>query len=316
MKEFKSNWQGGILKYYGEGYTANPCGKIADVCLSSFLSGLLYNTNNTSWYEFEFFKGLEYLSHGSDVWCPFNYDEIIQTLEDIRLEADDRFEYQVEETEKTWIIRFKIKNCHGIKFHLYVITRIRYLYEAPQCCTYRDALTLRESGIFGETPITDIYNIIVSSIPFSFDDAGRSGLHWYSGYHSIPKEKGNMGYYEKMSVKGLSDALKDRNCLSYYGLNGIYKIVNSDKKPELLKVDWEIITSLAYWRDEIASRIPVYKYNFDHHGQDNFGKVDQDYMELKNRVRNAKVSLLDRGQCDLLINNLRSERANREIIKF
>lgn len=304
MKEFTLNWTEHILRYASEN---GVCSGISGICLSSFLNRLLEAEQQEKYvyYEFEFFKGLEYLSIKRDIWCPFSMGEIIETLEDIKEVID--FEYQVEERGDTWDIALKVRRDYGRQVHLYIITRVRYLYEIPQSPLYKDAMTLRGMEEFNGYNLQDLYNLVVNSIPTSIPGCDYS---WYTGYHSVPIET-TSGFFERINNNELKEKVNSKE-FRLNSLNNLYQVKTGRCKK--LVLDGEIINSLVYWRDLIEYRIPVYLYNLGM-GKEKGKKVETPILEIKNIVRNTKVELLDEEECQKKVESLNSKKAQTKEIK-
>ena len=272
MKEITLNWEEGILIYYSDNKKYRG---ISSTCLSSFLNDLRDQSDKTCYYEFEFYRGLEYISCSKSLWCPFSDEEILRTLEDIKKVAD--FTYSLETTEEKVKISFQISKSYPRNYHLYIITRIRYLYEGPYNVIYRDAMTLSELEEFKNINLQDLFNMIVSSIPTYPDNPRRDRRLWYYNYHGIPSIMNSTGcFFKRMDYNEIKSILVDKLRLS--PLNSLYGLVNGNCIK--LNIDEEIVSSLAYWASEFETRLPVYKFNIKSY---NDSKLDENEVHQINR---------------------------------
>ena len=251
-----NNWAASILKYSSQ---EGKYRGLAGTCLSSFLDGVRRSELKSEfvYYEFEFFKGLEYLGANKDDYCPFSFSEIIDTLDDIRKVID--FKFRVEERENTWDIALRVDRKYSSKQHLYILTRVRYLYEAPYSLFYRDAMNLKKIKDFEEYNLQDLYNLVISSLPITIVHIGDFTRYVYDPYHSIPSRCKSNEVIEMLDYDSLKENLWSDK-YKYCRLNSLYKKILFPEK-RVLDLNVTLIRSLAYWTMELKERVPVYLYN-------------------------------------------------------
>jgi hypothetical protein len=302
MNEFKDKgWRAQVVKYLiNEKYNGKN-GALTGVCLSSFFSYLRDTINPFSLYEFSIPKGTIPLSIGYSDWCPFNLEEIIRTLEDIKLIVD--FEYKVSETENYFRIILKISNKGLSKErnnHFYLLTRVRYLYQYPYCVLYKDAMRLSKIPEFSDWSLQDLYSLCIETNPDKYKFSDNKEAYWYDAYHSVQLHP-QQNFLEKKSKEQIKAILE---VPEFYmeQLNSIYKVQTDKISIKLPNND--LLYSLAYWRDEFNTRIPYYlanKKGYTTKNAENEKPKSIDYLEILNRVRNTKIDLGDRNKNGELI---------------
>jgi hypothetical protein len=312
MYEFKNtSWAGLIVQYnYAKNNDPRNTG-FATACLTNGCTHHKTTTLGTALYDIELRRDLVRLAAGHSFWCPFTLGQVIENLEDIAEVVP--MEFAVEETAETFKIHLEISNSFSGRVHFYVLTRVRYLYEFPQCALFNDVYKLKALDRFSGWDLQSLYGLVVSSIPVVRNTGneyitGRSS--WYDPYHSIP-----LNYPDRIPVRLGNEDLKKKN-LQFSTLNSIYGSIS--KVPVKIEFDKELFSSLAYWRDKegFEMRLPYYLENatlYDDPKKNEAGKVTLDYYEeTKKAILATKIDLLRRDEANIIVQKDYSRR-RREI---
>ena len=297
MREFGNTyWMGQILTFNYSGNN-NPNGTLfASACLTN---GCTYfkrkSMSGKAVYNINIGRDYLRLAAGGSFWCPFTFEQVIETLNDINEVVP--IEFKVEETEECFRIQLEISNSLSYRIHFYVLTRVRYLYEFPQSALYYDAFRLKEKTEFLNWSLQNLYNLVITAIPIVHPvnekniPQGFNGRSlWYDNYHSIPlnvlKTVNNL-----LSNEELKEKVKH---ISFSSLNSIYSLEN--KSPVKLKYDSELFNSLSYWKEDIGFqiRLPYYLENSKLY-TNNLKKakeIELDNIEdVRKKLREIKIDL-------------------------
>lgn len=292
MYEFKNtSWAGQIVQYnYAK--DNDPRNTIfATACFTNGCTNHKATKLGTAHYDFELRRDLVRLAAKHSFWCPFTLGQVIENLEDISEVVPMKF--TVEETAEMFKIHLEIENSLSRRVHFYVLTRVRYLYEFPQCALFNDVYKLKALDRFSGWDLQSLYGLVVSSIPVVRNSGneymnGRSS--WYDPYHSIP-----LNCTDRIPEMLGNAKLKEKN-LDFSSLNAIYRCIS--KVPVKIKFDKELFSSLAYWRDKAGfdMRLPYYLENatlYDDPKKNTAEKVNIDhYDETKKAILDTKIELL------------------------
>lgn len=301
MYEFKdTSWVGQVVQY---NYSQNndPRNTIfATACFTNGCTNHKATESGKALYDFELRRDLVRLAAKHSFWCPFTLGQVIENLEDIADVVPMKF--AVEETAEMFKIHLEVSNKLSKRVHFYVLTRVRYLYEFPQCALFNDVYKLKALDRFSDWDLQSLYGLVVSSIPIVRNDGksyinGRSS--WYDPYHSIP-----LNYSDRIPERLNNKKLREKN-LSYSTLNAIY--VYLFKVPVKINYDKELFSSLAYWRDKegFEMRLPYYLENatlYDDPKKNVAEKVTLDYYEeTKKAILDTKIELLKQADANKIV---------------
>ena len=117
-------------------------------------------------------KTLERYSIGSLIWCPLTIEEINEHLEDINRVLWYPITRKIEDHGENYKINVWIDNRYNKRQVLYIITRIRYLYELPYCLFLSDALKLKKEE-YPEKSIEEMFVKVVNTLPTITTDGGK-----------------------------------------------------------------------------------------------------------------------------------------------
>jgi hypothetical protein len=314
MYEFKNTrWVGQIVQYnYSIDY--NPRNTFfATACFTNGCTSHKNTMLGTAHYDFELRRDLVRLAAWNSFWCPFTLSQVIENLEDIAEVIPMKF--AVEETAEMFKIHLEISNSLSKRVHFYVLTRVRYLYEFPQCALFNDVYKLKALDRFSEWDLQSLYGLVVCSIPVIRNTGGGSEYiegrsYWYDSYHSIP-----LNYSDRIPEKFGNAELKERN-LDFSSLNAIYGSIH--KIPVKIKYDKELFSSLAYWRDKegFEMRLPYYLENatlYDDPEKEAAEKITLNhYQETKKAILDTKIELLKYEDANRIVQKDNSRR-QREV---
>lgn len=312
MYEFKdTSWTGQIVQY---NYSGNNDPRNTIFATACFTNGCTHHKNTsigTAHYDFELRRDLVRLAAKNSFWCPFTLGQVIENLEDIADVVPMKF--AVEETAEMFKIHLELENKLSNRVHFYVLTRVRYLYEFPQCALFNDVYKLKDLDRFSKWDLQSLYGLVVCSIPIVRNDGksyitGRSS--WYDPYHSIP-----LNYQDRIPEKLSNEKLRKKN-MNFSSLNAIYGCVS--KFPVKIPFDKELFSSLAYWRDKegFELRLPYYLENatlYEDRDKIKAANVTLDYYEeTKKAILDTKVELLKQADANRIVQGDYSRR-QREV---
>jgi len=110
---------------------------------TTFLGSFGYST-----YTYYLVKDFSRLSIYEPIFCIFSPSEINYCLSEINRVLNKKIKWKLESKKicdiDTYILTVKVPNCYSNLQHLYILTRIRCLYEAPFCLFMMDALKLQK----------------------------------------------------------------------------------------------------------------------------------------------------------------------------
>jgi hypothetical protein len=151
-------------------------GCLREGCVYRRNTGVFRGKHGYSRYDHYLVRDLSGLAAYKPLWCPFNPGEIDTYLKDINRVLEKPIKWKIKETEiegiPTLQIYLKIPNKYHWRQHLYILTRVRYLYEVPYCLYLRDAFKLQEVKKFKggyEEAFLEVLRHLPSTIP---DDLG------------------------------------------------------------------------------------------------------------------------------------------------
>ena len=314
MNEFKTTgWQGEIITFNYSGDNDPSKTIFASACLTNGCTNHKQGqSRGIAHYDLELRRDYVRLASGGSYWCPFTLDQVIRNLEDINEVVP--FTFKIEETPEMFMIHLEIENSLSNRTHFYVLTRVRYLYEFPQCALFNDVFRLKDTvEEFADWSLQDLYNLVVSAIPV-VQNTGKENFvgrsYWYDSYHSIPLNSVT-GINERVSNK----EMKGRN-YKFTTLNQTYRMLN--KIPAKIKYHKDLFNSLAYWRDVegFELRLPFYKENstlYTEQEKTKAGKVEIEYYEEKVKgILDTKIDLgLTREKAVNLISKDRNRRQKK-----
>lgn len=315
MYEFRdARWMGGVVKYNFEPNNNPAKTVLASACLTN---GCTYHlTDNPRWskkgvatYDIWLRRDLTYLSSGWAYWCPFTLGEVIKNLEDINEIIP--FKFEIIESPTHFKIHLEIDKKEFIgRIHFYVLTRVRYLWEYPQCVLYKDALRLSEKEEFSDWNLQDLYNLVVDSMPIvSSDRFNQNHIPrntWYDPYHSIPK-CGKTTINKRQDNETLKKSVLSIGRMGE--LNQLYKL--SQKTPVKIPFDEGFFNSLVFWAKEegFNARYPFYLENKTLH--DDSDKKKANLVDFNKEELTEKLNLLD-NEIRILSNPEASKNSNED----
>lgn len=243
-------------------------------------------------YTYYLVRDFSRLSQGEPIWCPFSKEEINYCLSEInRVLEKKKIKWKLKEKIicgiKTYILRVKIPNLYGRLQHLYILTRIRCIYEAPFCLYMMDALKLQKELKF-QGGIEEAFIKVLNYAP------STNNNHFLGQWGATPFNTGRCVIPEKyIKFPGLSDIKfrfaqlqKSGFIHNLYGNEKVYAQKIITDKDELLDLDWWIngYTKYrkSYYHGVVNPEIPKY-IRYSGYYKD-FVK-DQDYEKLKNWKR-------------------------------
>lgn len=151
LKYFSRN---SVMKYNFRWFKSG----VARDCLRQ---GCVFNRNEETFlgrkgyskYTYYLIRDYTRLSCKEPIWCPFSVEEINYCLKEInRVLGKKKIKWKISEAEicevPTFILKVYIPNKYNNIQHLYILTRIRCLYEAPFCLYMMDALKLQAERNF------------------------------------------------------------------------------------------------------------------------------------------------------------------------
>ena len=180
MDELRINCQGNdyrkpvIIYRFRWSNTGVAGGCLREQCVYKRNTKVFRGKHGYSRYDYYLVRGLAGLAAYKPLWCPFNPEEIDVYLNDINRVLEKPIKWRIKETEiegiPTLQIHLKIPNKYHWRQHLYILTRVRYLYEVPYCLYLRDAFKLQEVKKFEggyEEAFLEVLRHLPSSIPNS-----------------------------------------------------------------------------------------------------------------------------------------------------
>ena len=127
-------------------------GCLREHCVYRRDTGVFRGTHGYSRYDYYLVRDLTSLAADKPLWCPFSPKEVDLYLGDINRVLEKPIKWKIKETEiegiPTLQIYLKIPNKYHWRQHLYILTRVRYLYEVPYCLYLRDAFKLQKTKEF------------------------------------------------------------------------------------------------------------------------------------------------------------------------
>lgn len=282
MNEFdNTQWCSTYLLSYNFSGIGDPNKtRFASAC---FTNGCTYGLRDAaktgiSYYEFRIPRTTKFIEAGFGTWCPFTMEQIIATLEDINDLVP--FKFRIESTDELYKIFAEVNQSLHYKVHFYLLTRIRYLYEFPQCVFYYDAMRLKDLPEFKDETLSNLYTLVVDSF-LNMSNSNSLGIRvngrslLYDHYHSVPM----MDAIDN-SVKTNSGLPRTQFCSGFISNEEIRKFIQSKismsalnnmqvrKRISIKKLPIELIkffNCLSFWEtpkffEEL--RLPFYKYNY------------------------------------------------------
>lgn len=123
-------------------------GCLREQCVFKRNTGVFRGNHGYSKYNYYLIRDLTNLGADKPLWCPFNPKEIKLYFKDINRVLEKPIKWKIKESEikgiPTLQIRLRVPNKYTWRQHLYILTRVRYLYEVPYCLYLRDAMKLQE----------------------------------------------------------------------------------------------------------------------------------------------------------------------------
>lgn len=148
-------------------------GCLREQCVYKRNTKVFLGTYGYSRYDYYLVRDLTSLAAHKPLWCPFGPKEIDTYLKDINRVLEKPIKWRIKETKiegiPTLQIYLKIPNKYHWRQHLYILTRVRYLYEIPYCLYLRDAFKLQEIKKFEggyEEAFLEVLRHLPSSIPY------------------------------------------------------------------------------------------------------------------------------------------------------
>lgn len=233
-------------------------GCLREQCVYKRNTKVFRGTHGYSRYDYYLVR--DYTSIGAEkpLWCPFSPEEINAYLNDINRVLEKPVKWKIKESEikdiPTLQIYLKVPNIYNWRQHLYILTRVRYLYEVPYCLYLRDAMRLQETknyeGGYEEAFLEVLKHL--PSIPSEYGNFCGLFRHPVDYGRIIPRSLGN-------SFSSIEELKKDFiNLGSKSGnpqLNDIYPVGSTS----MYKFDPSNMFDLRWWNDYYkVEREPVY----------------------------------------------------------
>ena len=188
------------------------------------------------------------LSIGEPIWCPFSKKEIDYCLNEINRVLDKKIKWKLREAQieeiDTWILKVKIPNCYNNLQHLYVLTRIRCLYEAPFSLFFMDALKLQSESKF-KGGIEEAYTRVINCLPkvgtsgYFLGSFGETPFNVERSVHRSKKAKFTTLEDLKESFSNLGNKKSNRSIHSIYHEDFNLKIKPIEiHNNEIFDLDW------------------------------------------------------------------------------
>jgi hypothetical protein len=159
-------------------------GCLREQCVYKRDTDVFRGTHGYSRYDYYLVRDLTSLGAQKPIWCPFSPREVDSYLNDINRVLVEPIKWKIKETEVEGIptlqIYLKVPNIYSWRQHLYILTRVRYLYEVPYCLYLRDAFRLQEIKNFSggyEEAFLEVFKHLPSYIPT--DLGSLAGLFRY-----------------------------------------------------------------------------------------------------------------------------------------
>lgn len=132
-------------------------------CFSKALKTAHIMMDNT--YNIKMFKRYLNKYREWDNLCMFTKEEIDDYMN--YLNEIYSFEYSIEDNEYDYIINIRINDYHFV--HTFIITAIRYLYEANYSVVLNEAMLLKKTYLFRNLNILSLMCLVVDSNPSMFN---------------------------------------------------------------------------------------------------------------------------------------------------
>ena len=213
------------------------------------------------------------LSIYEPIWCPFDKSEIEYHLEEINRVLHYKIKWKLKEKTiygiNTWILKVKIPNVYDNIQHLYILTRIRQLYELPFCLYLKDAIKLQKELKF-KGGLAESYFRVVNCAP-SPKDIYFLGSYSLCPFNTVRSELSTNNvlfpgldyikeHFELIKVHGSVHLASDSNLRIKNPFSFSDRIKTPDN--ELVDLDWWIngydLYRRPYYLGE-KQNIPKYK---------------------------------------------------------
>lgn len=244
-----------LFKFKGYGQWREASG-----CLSAGCTGFKQGDNSEGENIFIFYlhRTLERLHLQSPVWCPFTTEEISEHLNDINRVIKYPLSWNIEEKENFYKLTVKMDNRYNSKQVLYILTRIRYLYEVPFCLVLKDALKLKES--FPEESLEQRFLRVSNIIPENIDPGARfldGSRVFFNYWRAIPNHKDPTS---RSIWKGEESLRQTINRLSTFGMDRLNYVFKMESNPEWTQLPFtDSMLDLGFWTEGFELRKPYYE---------------------------------------------------------
>ena len=183
-------------------------------------------------------------------YCPFTKNQIEIQLNEINkvLTKPIRWNLKFKKIADipTWVLKLKIPNVYNNKQHLYILTRVRCLYELPFAFYLKDAFKLLEEKQF-KGGLEEAYTEVISRAPRPSAGSGFLGISFgcpFFGGRSVHMDQNRKftsieDQKKKFDVLGIS--------YRYANINDMYPDYSEQEPrtripfcPEMYDLDWWI----------------------------------------------------------------------------
>lgn len=226
-------------------------------CFGFILNRMFDNKRYTMTYKIKMCKNNSDFENGYNNMCLFNRKTIIEHLDYIK---DLDFKYDLKSDIEDWILTLKI-NGYRIK-HQFILSWVRYLYEAPFNFALADALKLRKTKDFKDLNMFDLVGMLITASNCTNCNLDQHAL----GNRTV--------WCGKTNFETVLKDVKRRNVKRLYELfpQSLYKIyyryhegsIDLPKRTMFKYLDTQYETTPdVYLKEHYSERKAIYKHNLN-----------------------------------------------------